>query len=74
MHRYHFHLRIPPEKYLEYYRGTVKHVVVRCTTGQTVQFPAARLRPFVTPEGIRGDFVLICDANNKYVDLLRAPA
>ena len=71
MKRYEFHLRIPPARYLDYYRGNVRHVVARCTTGQTVQFPASLLQKFVSPEGIAGNFVLICDDNNKNLDLQR---
>jgi hypothetical protein len=76
MKRYEFHLHIPPERYVDYYRGTVRHVVVRCSTGQNVQFPASLLQKFVTPDGIRGDFVLICDDQNKGADLqrLRSPS
>jgi hypothetical protein len=71
MNRYAFHLRIPPEKYLDYYRGTVRHVIVRSTSGQTVQFPASLLQRFVVKEGIYGDFVLVCDDNNKCIELQR---
>ncbi len=65
MHRYEFHLRITAEEYLDYYRGAVRHVVARCSTGQTVQFPAALLQRFVTPDGIRGRFALTCDDQHK---------
>jgi uncharacterized protein DUF2835 len=61
MNRYEFHLRLTSDQYLNYYRGTAKHVVVHCITGQNVQFPASLLQQFVTPQGIRGDFVLTCD-------------
>jgi len=71
--RYEFQLRISPEAYLDYYRGTVRQVVVRCTTGQTVQFPASLLQRFVTPEGVHGRFGLTCDENHKCVDLQRGP-
>ena len=71
MHRFEFHLRISPERYLGYYRGTVKQVVVHCANGQTVQFPAGLLQKFVAPEGIHGDFVLTCDDNFKGVMLQR---
>jgi hypothetical protein len=74
MNRYVFHLRISPEQYLDYYRGTVKNVVVRATNGQTVQFPASRLQRFVATEGIHGDFVLTCDDNHKCISLQRVPA
>jgi hypothetical protein len=71
MNRYAFHLRISPEQYLDYYRGTVRHVIVRSTSGQTVQFPASLLQRFVAQEGIYGDLVLVCDDNNKCIDLQR---
>jgi hypothetical protein len=71
MQRYEFHLRISPEQYLDYYRGTVKQVVVRTITGQVVQFPAGLLQKFVTTEGILGRFVLTCDDQNKGADLQR---
>jgi hypothetical protein len=44
MNRYEFHLRISADQYLDYYRGTVRHVIARCATGQSVQFPASLLR------------------------------
>jgi len=74
MKRYEFQLRIPPERYLDYYRGTIRHVVARCTSGQNVQFPASLLQKFVTKDGIQGDFVLTCDEQNKGADLQRLPA
>ena len=65
MNRYEFQLRITADQYLDYYRGTVRHVLVRCTTGQNVQFPASLLQQFVTPDGISGEFALICDEQNR---------
>ncbi len=71
---YEFYLRITPEKYLDYYRGRVRHVRVRCTTGQNVQFPASLLQRFITKDGIQGDFVLTCDENHKCIGLERREA
>jgi hypothetical protein len=65
MNRYEFRLRISAEQYLDYYRGAVRHVLARCHTGQTVQFPAGLLQPFVTAEGIHGHFALTCDDNHR---------
>ena len=65
MNRYEFHLHISPDQYLDYYRGTVRQVIARCTGGQSVQFPASLLQRFVTQEGIHGDFVLTCDEHHK---------
>jgi hypothetical protein len=71
MNRYEIELHISPERYLEYYRGTVQHVVARCTTGQTVRFPASLLQRFVSHEGIHGRFVLSCDDEHKGAELQR---
>ena len=71
MNHYQFCLGISAEDYLDYYRGNVRHVIARCASGQTVQFPASLLRRFVTNEGIHGDFVLTCDENHKCVELHR---
>jgi hypothetical protein len=73
MKRFEFQLRISAERYLDYYRGAARNVVVRCADGVTIQFPAALLQPFVTPTGIQGSFVLTCDEANKGADLQRLP-
>lgn len=69
MKRFEFRLDISSEEFLDYYRGTVKQVLVHLDDGHTVQFPALLLKPFVTSGGIQGDFVLTCDDNFKNADL-----
>lgn len=71
MHRYEFQLQIPPEKFVDYYRGKIRMVIARCSTGQRVQFPASLLQKHLTHEGIRGGFVLTCDENHKCIALER---
>lgn len=71
MNCYEFELHLSPERYLDYYRGRVRHIVVRCTTGQSVQFPASLLQRFVSSEGIHGNFVLTCDERKKCAGLER---
>ena len=71
MNRYEFYLSVSSAKYLDYYRGKVRQIVVRCTTGQNVKFPASFLQKFVSKEGIHGHFVLTCDDQNKLVGLER---
>lgn len=71
MPHYEFHLSISPEKYLAYYRGTAKQVVVRCVDGLVVQFPASLLQQHIMLEGIDGDFVLKCDDSHKGASLQR---
>ncbi len=72
--RFEFRLSIPREKYLDYYRGTARDVVVHLSDGQTMQFPASLLVKFVTSTGVHGDFVLTCDDDFKNAELQRLPA
>lgn len=71
MHRFEFQLHITPEQYLEYYRGRIRNVMVQCSTGKTVQFPAALLQRFVAHDGIHGSFALTCDEDYKNAQLHR---
>jgi hypothetical protein len=69
-----FRLDISPESYLAYYQGVARSVVVTGLDGRRVQFPADRLRPFVTHDGVRGEFELEFDGNNKFVAMRRIGA
>lgn len=71
MTEYRFHLAIPAEDYLAYYEGAAQQVVVTLATGQRLQLPADSLRPFVSHDGVHGEFVLRVDANNKLQALER---
>jgi hypothetical protein len=71
MKRFEFHLRLTADQYLDYYRGTARHVIVRSASGENVQFPASLLQQFVTPDGILGDFALTCDDNHRNSRLQR---
>lgn len=71
MNRYEFSLHISSDAHLDYYRGNVRHLIVRCASGQTVQFPASLFQRFVTTEGIHGNFVLTCDEHFKNLRLGR---
>ncbi|MEO7107938.1 MAG: DUF2835 family protein [Rhodoferax sp.] len=65
MQQFEFQIRLTAQEYLNYYRGTVSQVVASSTSGATVQFPAALLKPFVTSGGIYGRFLLTCDDDHK---------
>jgi hypothetical protein len=65
MREYRFHLSIPAHEYMAYYQGAAQDVVVELAGGFRVQFPAVNLRPFVTHEGVQGEFILRVDAQNK---------
>lgn len=66
-----FRLAIPAERYLSYYAGAARSVVVTAADGKRIQFPAERLRPFVTSRGIYGEFVLEYDGSNRLTALRR---
>ncbi|MFT6590168.1 MAG: hypothetical protein ACI9I0_001641 [Rhodoferax sp.] len=61
MPQFEFRLSITEQQYLNYYRGSVRQVIVRSSTGATIQFPASLLTKFVTPSGVHGHFLLTCD-------------
>jgi hypothetical protein len=71
MQRFEFSVHLSSDRYLDYYRGAVRQVLARCADGRTVQFPASLLQPFVTENGVHGDFVLTCDDTNKGARLQR---
>jgi hypothetical protein len=71
MKRFEFQLSISAQRYLDYYRGTVKHIEVQTDGGLNVRFPAALLTRFVTDAGIHGRFALTCDDANKGAQLVR---
>lgn len=69
MIEYNFSMKMTVEQCKRFYQGDIRAIVVTCDTGQTVQLPAMRFRPFVTANGIRGRFRLVLDDNNKFVGL-----
>jgi hypothetical protein len=64
-------LNIDSEELLKLYRGSAREVVARSLDGQNVRFPAEVLKPFVTHNGVQGQFALVVDASNKLIDLRR---
>ena len=74
MKQFEFHLSISEQQYLHYYRGTVRQIMVRSSSGATIQFPAALLTKFVTTAGVHGRFVLTCDDDFKGSEVTRVKA
>ena len=64
-------LDISAEQFERLYRGTASDVLARDVHGVRIRFPAARLRAFVTRDGVQGLFVITVDANNKLIDIRR---
>ena len=64
-------MHLSVEKYLQFYQGTAKNVIVKTDDGRTLKFPASRLQGFVTKDGITGQFEILFDDNHKIVSLNR---
>ncbi|HEY5672806.1 MAG TPA: DUF2835 domain-containing protein [Malonomonas sp.] len=67
--QFYFRLQIDQQQILRYYQGTASQVQVISECGRRLQFPAMRLRPFLTQNGISGRFRLTIDADNRFVKL-----
>ena len=67
----HVVLNIPANVIHSYYSGTVREVVATTLDGRVVRFPANILRPFVTHDGVQGEFAIEFDANHKFVAIHR---
>lgn len=62
-----FQLALSAEKYLAYYQGNVRDVVVRSEDGRNIRFPASAIQGFLTHSGIYGTFEITFDENNKLI-------
>ena len=67
--QYRFSLRLNQAQLMRYYQGSASAIQVTSHCGRRLQFPASRLRPFMTHTGIEGSFVLTIDTENRFVDL-----
>ena len=64
-------LTISPDEFLKLYRGVDKEAVATARDGRVVRFPAIRLQPFITREGISGSFRLVIDGQKKLLRIER---
>lgn len=64
-----FRLAIEAEKYLAYYKGIARDIVVRSEDNKNIKFPADAIRKFLTHEGIFGLFEIQFDENNKLIKI-----
>ena len=58
-------MAIEADKYLAYYKGIARDIVVRSEDNLNLKFPADAIRKFLTHEGIFGLFEIQFDENNK---------
>ncbi|PRB81351.1 DUF2835 domain-containing protein [Pseudomonas sp. MYb185] len=62
---------VPAERYLAWYQGQAKRVLMRSRDGRSISLPAHHLRPFLTHEGVYGSFVMRFTSDGKMVSLER---
>jgi Protein of unknown function (DUF2835) len=66
-----FHLALSAEKYLEYYKGNARNIVVRSVDNRNIKFPADAIRSFLKHDGIFGLFEIQFDENNKLIKIIQ---
>ena len=62
-------LAISSTEFSRYYRGQASNVICKSTDGRTVQFPAAVLRPYLTHDGIFGNFAIEFSEQSKFIGI-----
>ncbi len=58
MKEFGFNLYISLGEFMAYYEGAARDVLAVSDDGLTVRFPAYVLTPYLTGQGIRGEFIL----------------
>ncbi len=61
-----FNLSLSVHEFLAYYEGVARDVIVTGKDGRRLRFPAHVLRPYVTHDGVRGEFILEFDDNHRF--------
>ena len=64
-------LAISSTEFSRYYRGQASNVLCKTLDGRTVQLPAAVLRPYLTHDGIYGNFAIEFSEQNKFISIDR---
>jgi len=64
-----FHLALPSDKYLAYYKGVARNIQVYSVDNKRIRFPANAIRKFLTHDGIYGLFEISFDEKNKLVGI-----
>ena len=62
-------LKISSQEFSKLYRGQANEVICTAKDGRTVQFPANKLRQFLTHDGIYGDFKIYFSNQNRFLKI-----
>ena len=69
-----FSLQLTPRQVEEYYRGRARHVVAEAADGRIIQLPIKVLHPFISKQGIQGDFLVTTDDENRFLKIVSISA
>ncbi len=64
-----FSLDISYDRYLSVYQGVSKTVRVKAEDGRVVDFPAGKVQPFLTKNGIQGVFEMVLSPQHKFIGI-----
>ena len=62
-------ISIPAHEFIALYQGTKRDVQAVARDGTRVQFPANRLRQFVTDTGVEGSFRLAFSRDHRFLGI-----
>ena len=62
-------LQLTSRQVEEYYRGRARHMVAEAADGRIIQLPIKVLHPFISKQGIQGDFLVTTDDENRFVKI-----
>ena len=68
--QYFFSIHMSAKQFKPYYEGKIQAIIVTCSAGKRIQFPAMHLRKYIQSSGINGYFCLETK-NNKFVSLTK---
>lgn len=69
MKQFSLSLKLTPRQVEEYYRGRAKQVVAEAADGRIIQLPIKVLHPFISKQGIQGDFLVTTNDDNRFVKI-----
>ncbi len=64
-------LTLSNEKLERMYAGSAKTVLAQCSDGRSIRFPVGILRPFVSHQGVAGEFQIVFTDEHKFVAINR---
>ncbi|MBL4743779.1 MAG: DUF2835 domain-containing protein [Cycloclasticus sp.] len=64
-----FKLAMPSEVYLAVYKGYAKNISTVSIDGRRIEFPADKVRQFLTHDGIYGVFEMEISAEQKFLSI-----